>query len=56
MIPAPRISDGRLQVVSAEQAAFLGRACDGLPSLRSEVEDLLKADLACGDFLELPPS
>jgi serine/threonine protein kinase len=40
----------------SERAAFLDHACAGQPALRREVEGLLEADLARGDFLEFPPS
>jgi hypothetical protein len=43
-------------VALSERASFLDNACAGQPSLRSEVESLLEADLARGDFLEFPPS
>jgi hypothetical protein len=39
-----------------ERANFLDRACAGQSTLRSEVESLLHADDARGDFLEFPPS
>ncbi len=40
----------------AARAAFLDRACAAEPSLRREVESLLEADAARGDFLEAPPA
>src|ERR1035438_8557184 len=43
-------------LVAADRAGFLDQACAGQPSLRAEVESLLDADLARGDFLEFPPS
>lgn len=43
-------------VAPSERASFLDHACAGQPSLRSEVESLLEADLARGDFLDVPPS
>jgi tetratricopeptide (TPR) repeat protein len=43
-------------LVPSQRAAFLDHACAGQPALRREVEGLLEADLARGDFLEFPPS
>ena len=40
----------------ADRAAFLDHVCAGQLSLRAEVESLLNADLARGQFLEVPPS
>lgn len=37
-----------------ERAAFLDRACDGAPELRAEVESLLEAHDAAGDYLSAP--
>ena len=39
-----------------DRAAFLDQACNGDHSLRAEVESLLNADLARGQFLNAPPS
>jgi serine/threonine protein kinase/tetratricopeptide (TPR) repeat protein len=38
----------------AERAAFLDRACGSNPTLRAEVEALLRADAVAGDLLDLP--
>ena len=43
-----------LELGPAERAAFLDRCCDGDPTLRAEVEGLLAADTAAGDFLGRP--
>lgn len=40
----------------AGRTAFLDRACAGDAALRAEVESLLAADEAHGDFLEVPAS
>src|ERR671935_2282100 len=39
---------------AAERAAFLERACGNNPSLRAEVEALLRANEGSGDLLDLP--
>jgi len=39
-----------------EQTALLDEACAGAPWLREEVETLLAADRASGDFLSAPPA
>ena len=38
----------------AERAAFLDRACGANPTLRAEVESLLRADARAGDLLDVP--
>ena len=38
----------------AKRSAFLDVACKNNPTLRAQVEMLLKADEAAGDFLEVP--
>jgi serine/threonine protein kinase/tetratricopeptide (TPR) repeat protein len=39
---------------AAERVAFLDRACGNNPTLRAEVEALLRADKRSGDLLDLP--
>jgi hypothetical protein len=42
------------ELAPADRTGFLDRAC--AETLRPEVESLLNADLARGEFLEAPPS
>jgi serine/threonine-protein kinase len=44
-----------LELPAGERAAFVAAACGGDAELRQEVEALLAADAAAGDFLEQPP-
>ena len=54
-LPEESIFAEALEIESlAEREAFLARACDGNPSLRAEVESLLRADQRSGDLLDLP--
>ena len=39
---------------TAERDAYVDRACHGDPTLRAEVEALLRADARSGDLLDLP--
>ena len=51
---AQEIFDEAIQMPSGERAALVGDACTGDPELRSEVEKLLGAHEAAGDFLKDP--
>jgi tetratricopeptide (TPR) repeat protein len=52
---AREIFDHALEIESAdERTAYLLKACGGNPGLREEVETLLKAHDAAGDFMESP--
>jgi tetratricopeptide (TPR) repeat protein/predicted Ser/Thr protein kinase len=48
------IADVALDLPPEERPAYLARACGGDASLRSDLDDLLAADAASGDFLEAP--
>ena len=48
------ILDVSLRLEPAERAAYLTRACEGDTEMREEVESLLEAHAATGDFLEKP--
>jgi eukaryotic-like serine/threonine-protein kinase len=52
---APEIFAHAIEIESAdERLAYLTSACEGKPNLRDEVETLLDAHAAAGDFLESP--
>ena len=48
------IADVALDLPPEERPAYLARACGDDASLRSDLDDLLAADAASGDFLEAP--
>ena len=48
------ILDEAFELDARARAAYLDRACAGDPALRADVESLLEAGLASGDFLEEP--
>ena len=48
------IYQSALEINSSERLAFLDEACAGDPDLRREVESLLKAEAAAGDFIARP--
>src|SRR6516164_969798 len=48
------ILDISLRLEPNERPAYLARACEGDVELREEVDSLLEAHAATGDFLELP--
>ena len=51
---AKEIFIGACALAGAERAAYLETACAGEAGLREEVESLLDADAAAGEFLETP--
>jgi hypothetical protein len=49
-----QVYERALQCAAQDREAFLERACTGQPELRAQVDSLLRAAAAAGDFLEQP--